>query len=79
MDLLRVIASVEKFDVIAIWEAWLNSADKDFVTEFQINGYNVYHKDRTGRLGGGVKSYVDMITSYVSSAVKSDVNMDRTD
>ena len=67
--------SIEKFDVIAITETWLDSADKDFATEFEINGYNVYHKDRIGRIGGAVVIYVkDTITGYVSSTIKLNVN-----
>ena len=58
MDLLRGLASVEKFDVIAITETGLDLAVKNFATEFEINGYNVYHKDRMGREGGGVTIYV---------------------
>merc|ERR1712035_117995 len=53
IDLLRGIACVEKPDVIAITETWISTKDKQFLTEFKIEGYCVYHKDRIGREGGG--------------------------
>ena len=75
MDLMSGLASVEKFDVIVITETWLDSAVKKFATEFKMNRYNVYHKDRIGKVGGRVVIYVkNMLTSYVSTGVKSDVN-----
>ena len=37
MDLLRGVASVEIVDVIAFTETWLDSAVKNFATEFEMN------------------------------------------
>ena len=75
--MLRGIASVEKFDVIALTETWLNMSDKDFETEVHIQGYNLYHKDRVGRRGGGVALYVrDSLQSYSVSSIKVDNNQE---
>lgn len=69
------MACVEKPDIIAITETWINTKDKDFLTEFEIEGYSVYHKDRIGRKGGGVAVYAkNSLKSYVCSTVKSHDN-----
>ena len=75
--MLRGLATVEKFDVIALTETWLNMSDKDFETEVHIQGYNLFHKDRVGRRGGGVALYVrDSLQSYTVSSVKADNNQE---
>ena len=51
------MACTEKPAIIAITETWINTKDKDFVTEIEIEGYCVYHKDVIGRKGGGVAVY----------------------
>ena len=73
MDLLKGISCVEKPDIIALTETWLNSAGRDFKTEFEIEGYNVFNKDREGRNGGGVAIFVrDSLSSYVNTKIRSD-------
>lgn len=75
IDLLRGLASVERPEVIAITETWLDTVGRDFKTEFEIEGYKVFHRDRIGRTGGGTAIYVkDSLNSYSSRAVISDVN-----
>ena len=75
IDLLRVLASVENVHIIAISATWLDSAVKNFATEFKINRYTIYHKDKIGRVEKWVAIYVkNTITSYVSRDVKLDVN-----
>ena len=74
IDLLRGIACAENLDIIAITETWLDMAEKDFLSEFEINGYNVYHKDRKGRKGGGVAIHLkkkNTIQSHFNNTVKS--------
>lgn len=75
IDLLRGLASVESPEVIAITETWIDSAGRDFKSEFEIDGYNVFHKDRLGRSGGGVAIYVKQsLNSFISRSVKSGEN-----
>ena len=75
IDLLRGLASVERPEVIAITETWIDTEGRDFKSEFEIEGYNVFHKDRKGRTGGGVAIYVDdSLNSFISSTVETGVN-----
>ena len=75
VDMLRSIACVEKLDIIGITETWLDTAGKHFLPEVEIEGYNLFHKDREGRRGGGVALYVkSTINSYVNTTIKTDSN-----
>ena len=75
IDLLRGLASVEKPAVIAITETWIDTKERDFKSEFEIEGYNVFHKDRNGRAGGGVAIYVEnSINSFTSRTVETGAN-----
>ncbi len=56
MDILRGKANIEKFDMIAITESWINTADRHFLPELEIEGYRLFHQDRTGRKGVGAHS-----------------------
>ena len=56
-ELVSYIA-VENPVIIALTETWLNSGYKHFIDEFSIPGYNLFHKDRTDRIGGGVLMYI---------------------
>ena len=58
IDLLRGMACVEKFDVIALTETWLDMSGKVFDSEVRIDGYELFYKDRGNRRGGGVALYV---------------------
>ena len=44
--------------LVAITESWIRTSDRDFEAEFEIPGYQLFHKDRTDRRGGGVMLYV---------------------
>ncbi len=46
-------ACVEGFDVIVITETWVDVANKNFMSELEIAGYQMFHSDRKGRAGGG--------------------------
>ena len=75
IDLLKGLASVERPAVIAITETWLDTEGRDFKSEFEIEGYNVYHKDRKGRTGGGVAIYVEnSLNSFTSRTVETGAN-----
>ena len=77
IDLFRRLAFVERPEVIVITETWIDTAGRDFKSEFEIEDYNVFHKDRSGRTGEGVAIYIkDSLNNYVSRTVKSGVNND---
>src|SRR5215469_15097348 len=48
----------EKFDLIGITETWCNFKGRDFEFEYQINEYQLFHRDRINRVGGGVIVYI---------------------
>lgn len=52
MDLLRGKASAEKFYILAIMETWMDIANKIFLSEFEIDSYQIFHNNRKGRKGG---------------------------
>ena len=47
--------SILNFDIIAIFETWIQS---DSITEFQINGYELFSVRRKTKGGGGVVLYM---------------------
>ncbi len=53
MDLLRGKVCVEKFDIVAVTETWMDTGSKKFLSKFEIAEYQMIHKDRVGRRGGG--------------------------
>lgn len=36
-------ACVEKFDVVAVTEIWVDTGNKDFMSEYEIDGYQIFH------------------------------------
>ena len=46
------------YDFVAITESWLNTKHRDFVSEYNIEGYDIFLKDRENKRGGGVIMYV---------------------
>ena len=54
----RALVATEKPQVVAITESWIKTTGRDFEGEFTIPGYNLFHKDRVGREGGGVLLYI---------------------
>ncbi len=53
IDLLRGKACAENFDIIAVTKTWMDTESKNFMSEFKIEGYELFHEDRKGRRGGG--------------------------
>nr|CAI5855517.1 unnamed protein product [Callosobruchus analis] len=54
-DQISSLLSVNRYDIFAVTETWLN---KDILSEaVAIDGYEFYRRDRAGR-GGGVGFYV---------------------
>ena len=75
IDLLRGLASVERPAVIAITETWIDTKERDFKSEFEIEGYNIFQKDRNGRAGGGVAIYVEnSLNCFTSRTVETGAN-----
>ena len=73
IDLLRGMACVEKFDVIALTETWLDMSGKVFDPEVRTEGYTLFYKDRENRRGGGVALYVrDTLQCCTNSKIKTD-------
>lgn len=48
----------EAVDIIAVTESWIDTDGRDFEGEFELPGYTMFKKDRTGRQGGGVLIYI---------------------
>ncbi len=65
---------MENFDIIAVTETWMDTDSKNFMSEFKIDGYELFHEDRKGRRGG-VGIYVkDTLKFTVNNSVRTDVN-----
>ncbi len=45
-------------DIIAVTETWIDINSKNFLSEFKIEEYDLFHEDRNGRRGGEVAIYV---------------------
>ncbi len=74
IDLLRGKACVENFDIIAVTEAWIDINSKNFLSEFKIEGYKLFHEDRKGRKEGGGVIYVkDTLRFTVNNRGRADV------
>ncbi|KAJ8031441.1 hypothetical protein HOLleu_24631 [Holothuria leucospilota] len=51
-----------KFDIIAISETWLNLDSNTAL--YELDGYDMFHVDRSNRRGGGVAVYVKNSLAY---------------
>ena len=56
---------------MAVTETWLDTGRRDFTGEYYLPGYVMFHKDRTGRSGGGVMLYVSTGLSAIGVVVDS--------
>ena len=52
------LMALERPDLVALTESWVRTSDRDFEGEYAIPGYQMYHRDRASRAGGGVMLYV---------------------
>ena len=66
------LVSTEKPDLVAITESWIRTSNRDLEGEFAIPGYQVFHKDRVSREGGGVLLYVKDTIKTVNCSISSD-------
>jgi hypothetical protein len=48
---LESLVLINKWDVITINETWVNADLRDFIGEYGIDGYKLFHKDRVNRMG----------------------------
>ncbi len=56
-DLVTFLSNLGcSFDVIGCSETWLN--DRSYVDILNLDGYNLYYKNRLGRTGGGTCIYL---------------------
>ena len=58
ISLLEAYVTAEDPDIIGITETWLDLDGKDVKQLYSLEGYNLFHKDRKDRGGGGVALYV---------------------
>ncbi len=55
---LDTLAASEDYHIIGVSESWLDTENRDFLTEFNLPGYFLFSWERRDRLGGGVLLYV---------------------
>ena len=69
---LRALVATENPDLVAITESWLKTSSRDFEGEFEIPGYQLFHKDRNNKEGGGVLLYVKNSINAVDCSIASE-------
>ena len=69
---LRALIATENPDLVAVTESWLRTSIRDFEGEFAIPGYQMFHRDREDRNGGGVLLYVKDGFNAVKCSIISD-------
>jgi hypothetical protein len=55
---LRCLVLTENIDVIAVTETFIDTVNNDLLSEYSIDGYKFFNKDRVNRRGGGSALYV---------------------
>ena len=58
IDELRCLIKTEPVNVIAVTETFIDSTNIDLLSEYDIEGFKLFNKDRVNRRGGGVALYV---------------------
>jgi hypothetical protein len=71
---MRIICNQSMPDLLCISESLLNSGHEDI--EFQINGYDLYRKDREFSNGGSVCLFVKKSGSFAVNAIESNTNLE---
>jgi hypothetical protein len=70
---LQALVKINNWDVIGITESWLKLKDKDFIGEYNLEGYKIFNKDRAStKPGGGVLIYIKENLFPVEITVESD-------
>ena len=69
------LVATEAPHLVAITESWIRTSDRDFEGEYKVPGYQLFHKDRINRQGGGVMLYVknDIKATNVSIASQHEI------
>ena len=79
IDELIALIQEENFDVIALYETWLDTQNKHLLAEVSIHGYKVFHVDKptpTGKEGGSimyVKNTLNPIEKRSSAICTSEI------
>ena len=52
------LLTLERPEIVAVTESWIRTSDRDFDGEYVVSGYQMCHRDRSERAGGGVLLYI---------------------
>ena len=69
---IQALVLMEEPALVAITESWMKTSKRDFEGEFAISGYQLFHKDRDNREGGGVMLYVKNSIKCTNCNIASD-------
>ncbi len=58
MNELQCLTKTEDFDVIAVTETFIDTNNNDLISEYNIDNFIFFNKDKVNRKGGGVALYV---------------------
>lgn len=58
IDELQCLTKTEDFDVIAVTETFIDTTNNDLTSEYNMDNFVFFNKDRVNRRGGGVALYV---------------------
>ncbi|CAB4044211.1 RNA-directed DNA polymerase from mobile element jockey, partial [Paramuricea clavata] len=67
------LVHVGEYKVVCICEAWLNNTILD--TEL-LPGFNIFRRDRTGRIGGGVQIAITENILHIIESRRCDLERD---
>ena len=67
----QALVATENPHLVAISETWIKSSTRDFEAEFEIEGYQLFCKDREGKEGGGVLLYVKKDIQSIECSILS--------
>lgn len=71
-DEFQLMLNLYKFDIMTLSETWLKN-DKNMLNYVEIPGYDFLYKNREGKKGGGVGTYVNT-TSISKYKIRNDIN-----
>jgi exonuclease III len=71
---MRIICNQSMPDLLCISESWLSSGHEDI--EFQINGYDLYRKDKEFSNGSGVCLFIKKSDSFAVNVIENNTNLD---
>ena len=71
-DFKASVAIEDDLGIIAITETWLSTAQRDFIGEYHLPGYAMFHRDRVQRAGGRVLLYIGRHLSPVNVPIETE-------